>query len=567
MKVISICAAGAVLAIFAIATTPAMAQCVAVRTAAQLQAISSGNLTRNYCLKNDIDLSSIANFTPIGTTTPFTGSFDGGGFVIRNFKTDRTNLDQVGLFGLTNGATIQNVTLEGVQVVNRKNSTTTGVLVGTTLSTTQILNVKVKSGELAYLGTGGSAGGLVGFAMGDTIIENSSSMANVGAMGDNAGGLAGTIDTNSTISRSYATGIVFCSGATCHGGGLVGVAAGLGVSITRSFATGNVVCSAFCGGLVGDGDGQFSQVYASGQILGDSSATKGGLFGRLRNSSATTLDQSFSVGLVGGGTLQFGGLIGVTSGNPGVTFSYWDKQTSGLNVSAAGNGRTTAQLRNALPTGFLTSSWGITRPDSYPYLKTGTPDFDPQLAALVAESLPFTFVPISQLDKFNYNGATNNIDEASLATCYTMVARAIGAVTNDGRLEDVKTDRYFWRDNTQKTFWLGPVTGYATLGTLTPIGANTPLTNNVIKELKANKLVLLRGTYRSGAQNVESWMLGTLYTTNAGGTATAVVANDPFTGKQVTIDPATKRVLSPSGFPLTNFKVNGYQTVTIDIFH
>ncbi len=62
-------------------------------------------------------------------------------------------MDQVGLFGVTDGATIMNVTLEGVQVVNRKNSTTTGVLVGTALSTTQIINVKVTSGELAYLGT------------------------------------------------------------------------------------------------------------------------------------------------------------------------------------------------------------------------------------------------------------------------------------------------------------------------------------------------------------------------------------------------------------------------------
>ncbi len=99
------------------------------------------------------------------------------------------------------------------------------------------------------------------------------------------------------------------------------MAAGLGVSITRSFATGNVICSAFCGGLVGDGDGQFSQVYASGHILGDSSATEGGLFGQLRNSAATTLDQSFSVGLVGGGASTLGGLIGAINGGPSVTHS------------------------------------------------------------------------------------------------------------------------------------------------------------------------------------------------------------------------------------------------------
>jgi hypothetical protein len=41
---------------------------------------------------------------------------------------------------------------------------------------------------------------------------------------------------------------------------------------------------------------------------------------------------------------------------------------------------------------------------------------------------------------------------------------------------------------------------------------------------------------------------------------TSVVADDPYTGKQVRIDPAAtgKNVIAPAGFPLASFKVNGF---------
>jgi hypothetical protein len=58
-------------------------------------------------------------------------------------------------------------------------------------------------------------------------------------------------------------------------------------------------------------------------------------------------------------------------------------------------------------------------------------------------------------------------------------------------------------------------------------------------------------------------MLGTLYTTD-GANATAVIAHDPLTGLQVTIDPATKRVVSPANFPLATFKVDAYRAVTVN---
>ena len=80
---------------------------------------------------------------------------------------------------------------------------------------------------------------------------------------------------------------------------------------------------------------------------------------------------------------------------------------------------------------------------------------------------------------------------------------------------------------------------------------------------RADKIVLLRGPYTAGATVKTHWMLATSFTVSAAGAVTAVVANDPWTGRQVRIDPATKRVSSPLLFPLAGFKINGFQVVTL----
>jgi hypothetical protein len=41
------------------------------------------------------------------------------------------------------------------------------------------------------------------------------------------------------------------------------------------------------------------------------------------------------------------------------------------------------------------------------------------------------------------------------------------------------------------------------------------------------------------------------------------VAHDPFSGRQIEIDPISKRVLTPN-FPLVNFKINSYRRVVVN---
>jgi hypothetical protein len=188
-------------------------------------------------------------------------------------------------------------------------------------------------------------------------------------------------------------------------------------------------------------------------------------------------------------------------------------------------------------------------------------NFTSTLATLVSSNLPFAFLPIQQSDKSQYLGNPVHADAASLASVYTMIGRAVGVSDNVALLKNVKIDKYFWHDATQTTTFSGPITSHATLGVMKTIAAATALnTTNVIGQMNVRRLVILRGTYtKSGGGTATHYMLGTLYTKN-GVAVNTVVANDPYTGKQLEISPTTKRVVTP-GFPLTNFIVNGYQPV------
>ena len=83
----------------------------------------------------DIDLSAIENFTPIGDYTnysSFDGTFDGCGHTISNLKINSSS-EWGGLFGYVSGGTIQNVNLINATVQNNysgNDRTYTDALVG-----------------------------------------------------------------------------------------------------------------------------------------------------------------------------------------------------------------------------------------------------------------------------------------------------------------------------------------------------------------------------------------------------------------------------------------------------
>ena len=160
----------------------------------ELQNMSS-NLTASYELVQDINCGTI-NFVPIGNVFPnnFRGDFNGNYFTIYDFYIDNIGLNNTGLFGVTNLASIANVSFYNVSINGNDNI---GVLAGS-LDSSTISNVDVILGDVSG---NDNVGALVGDLRYYSRIENSFSFADVNG-GNNVGGLVGVGDVSS-IYYSY----------------------------------------------------------------------------------------------------------------------------------------------------------------------------------------------------------------------------------------------------------------------------------------------------------------------------------------------------------------------------
>jgi hypothetical protein len=576
--------------------------CIWIRTVEQLQAMRK-NLAGTYCLANDIDASGV-KFVPVGRFNvppqdpePFFGRFYGNGHAIRNL-TIRSSAGHVGLFGMAEGAVIQDVRLIDVRVTG-VGSTSAGALVGIAGGGVAISGVHV-SGQVKCTGATCNAGGIVGrlglFPGPDTIRESSSS-ANVAGTW-HVGGALGWLDEG-TVSQVHATGRVTCVGFMdfdCLAGGLIGQSSAevnlsfatgqvaaeapdetwvgglIGHSsgpVTLSFATGPVAADGAenrAGGLIGYSSGDVSRSHAAGPVSGGASGYAAGLIAELEDEGDATVEQTYAVGRITSSGALTRGLIGLANVDR-VSNSYWDGDTTLQRTSAGGTVLNTVDLRAGLPPGFL-NAWAINKGLSYPFLNYLELDFTWPLATLVRSNLVFTFLPISQDDASQYITPPvegDDTEKLSIATIYAMIARAVGVAHDVPYLANVKIDKYFWDAESQSAIWRGPVRSYARLGAVIPIPAGEPLNGpNIIRRMNTEKLVILRARYRRGdGSTARHWLLGTLYTEKPNGAASAVVAHDPLTGQQIVIDPETKQVLAPLDFPL-ELRINGYQPVTVN---
>ena len=266
------------------------------------------DLSGNYVLMEDLDSSTAGygelasqeanggkGWQPIGSEdSPFAGTFDGQGYEISDLRCDRPAEPCVGLFGyVSREGVLKNV---GVVTVSVVGSHFVGGLVGTNWGT--VVN-SYSTGSMT--GINHRVGGLVGYNMGNV--------------------------SNSRFSGSVA-GLNYV-------GGLVG---GNGRNIIGSYATATVSGSIGVGGLVGRSSGTVSNCYAGCVIRGDQHA--GGLLGRNMGS----VWNSFSSGGVTG-ALEVGGLVG--SNHSGTVLnSFWDVEAAGTAAGVAGEGKTTAQMKD-----------------------------------------------------------------------------------------------------------------------------------------------------------------------------------------------------------------------------
>ena len=226
---------------------------------------------------DDDDLASfrgegfaLEGFAPLGCgwsgeSKFFTGTFDGRGFKVTNLFINRGgNRGDVGLIGRTNGAIVKNLGIVGATI---SDNLCVGGLVGNAIGHTIITNCYV-SGDLQS--DKGAVGGLVGQSA-DTSIKDCYFIGNVTSVSDKVGGLVGTgsvtVDNSfamGTVSGSASVGGLLGSGTTTitnsfaannvssssdGGGGLVG--GGSNITMINSFSTG-AVTSAFAGGVIGN---------------------------------------------------------------------------------------------------------------------------------------------------------------------------------------------------------------------------------------------------------------------------------------------------------------------------
>ena len=547
------------------------ARCQLIHDSAELNNIRN-DLAGSYCLADDIDASSAHNFVPIGYASPggnFSGVLDGRGHTIRNLTINSTvkhdDGQYVGLFSMVSG-TIRRLGLINERVHSSTYTSAIGGIVGYLWLSGAISDSFVSGTIVCEAPLGGcTGGGIAGALMGDAVITRSWSSASVAdPLGGTFGGAVGQMG-GGAIKDSYTTGAV-TSGEVSELGGLVGIVTDGG--ITNSFASGPVRGGAgsVAGGLIGENWGAISRSYATGPVqTGDTTAsgygTAGGLIGR--SFSPSSLKQTYAAGRVSGSPeATLGGLVGKELSTSVMRSSYWDWKTTSQTVSAGGVAQPTARIQSAPPRGF-DASWAVTVGQSFPYLKAFDGSFASPLATITKQDVIYTFLPISQLEPMEYTDSPAHADEASLATVFTMVARAMGVSRDLPQFERMKVDRYFWDDAAQTSTWRGPITRYATKGAFISLSAEGPIDDtNIIGEIRARRLVAIEGTYTTnGGQTATHWMLATLFAEN-GTVITALVANDPWTGRQVRIDPVTKQVTTP-GFPLAGFTVHGYSTISL----
>ena len=262
----------------------------------QLQDMSA-NLAGKYVLANDIDARETASwnagagFNPIGNNeNRFSGTLDGFGHTINELNIYRPTTNYVGLIGFaTYTSTLKNIAL---------------------------VNVRIRGMDYT--------GALSGFNDSDRLHNNYSTGRVTGR--DFVGGLVGALDAG--LTTSYSAAQVAGRSAT---GGLVGTVSPY-AAVRYSYSTGKVTGDAAVGGLIGTNEGHVSYSYASGSVQGRESV--GGVVGY--NDWNATVSSVYSNGPIRGDA-ALGGVVGHNEGL--ASYSYWDKQTSGLSSSVgAGEG-------------------------------------------------------------------------------------------------------------------------------------------------------------------------------------------------------------------------------------
>lgn len=182
-----------------------------VATADELAQVGSVcGLASAYRQTANITLDSPAtgssNHSPIGrSVTRFTGSYDGTGKLIIGLMINAPASDSIGLFGGTEGATLNDIHLIDARVSGNSD---VGALVGYADSGTSITDCSATGAVSGAGSVGGLVGGLLSQSDAPSSVERSQAAVGVSATGSASGGLVGRTGIAAAVLYSRATGRV-----------------------------------------------------------------------------------------------------------------------------------------------------------------------------------------------------------------------------------------------------------------------------------------------------------------------------------------------------------------------
>lgn len=154
--------------------------------------LGSEQITAHAKLVNDIDLAyaSASSWIPVSKSNAFAGTFDGNGHCIKNLYSSFYQGGYVGLFGYVNGATIKNLTVEGVIESSCQHQ---GMIAGQSVGA-NFYNCVAK-GRINTSGSADYVGGITGWVTRNSpsipVVRSCASYVDIVSTGTFAGGIIG----------------------------------------------------------------------------------------------------------------------------------------------------------------------------------------------------------------------------------------------------------------------------------------------------------------------------------------------------------------------------------------
>ncbi len=301
----------------------------------------------SFVLANDIDMSKLADFRPVGGTEfAFSGKFNGCGYTISGLTVNGTA--KSALFATLENATVTDLVIDGAEI--SATGSYAGVLAGQIRSNTTVKNITVTNSKITA--NESFAGAIAGSVNGENIKITGVEINNVEINAMNyAGGVIGNAEGSIKLSSSevsavkvtannYVGGVAGCSNeltidavkvndstvtADNYSGGIAGIFAG---EIKSAKVNASTVEGSVAGGIIGatvsSADAVITNSEASDIKVNtiDGATAAGGFAGVVVSGSKLTLsDVKVAENVEIGSSMASGGFIGDIQGDANISNS------------------------------------------------------------------------------------------------------------------------------------------------------------------------------------------------------------------------------------------------------